>query len=373
VSTEVYLNPNWEPNASYGKIKSSCLIYDRVLVWCPNQDFLEKAGFDTSDFLRLCLGTGDDLPAILPVFRDSWRDYDNIAKTSPKRLRPDRLFHSKIVSIAETHSNQRRLILPSSLYQTGYQLTNEAYSVVADKSDIQTIAKSFDPNFVDEIREVCDREQREFGWGVLNAYAQDLLAFGQVGANSPLATRDSLEGYKFFTEKGIVRNPRVVDSAPTLDTSQSDFWLSNIVDIEAMTVPDIFEFRRLILPELKRFATDIDGSKILSLDDKKFEERLKLAVEGNIRSADGFVQAAGFSQIVVLIATSLGLGAASLNALLAMGPIAILILFAMLSKHRARLTLGVAKLLNFRHPGNQLLLKSTYVTDAMFKFTGGNR
>lgn len=371
MGTKVYFNPNWNPSESYKKIKAACLIYDQVLVWSPNQEWIERSGLDSGTFLELCLGTARYAPAIQPVFRDSWTNLDHLSKSVSGLTSQEKSFHKRIVDIAETgQNNDQKLIVPSSLYETGYKLSDNIYGRGTDDPIISEIGSHFNPVFANNIQEVCAREKRAFGWGVLNVYAQDILAFRHVGANSPLASRSTLEGYKFFTESEAISRAEIPVGSAAIDLTEGDFWLNKIIDVDSMSVTEIFEFREHFLPLCAQFAAKVGRDRMLSLHEKEFENRLKSAIEGDIRTADRYIMGGSAASIVTTIAAIFGLGASFVTALLSLGPLGVLIALMLLGNYRATLTLKVARVLNIRQPGRYQLLESDFATDAVLKYTG---
>jgi hypothetical protein len=196
----IYVDPNFKPDYFYPLLKVLCVLYDRVIVWSPMRDHLDKHGFSSSDFLAAC-DPSRARPVITPAGRPAWFDPNTRRGHPDEEARIiDAAFERRVGESARAQGS----VVPAE-YQDGYQLTDQIFAGSPQAAEwAKGIAGKILPDLSAAWRArlatVADERRRTLEWAVVNSYVQDGIALRRLGANAPLVRLEQADGYSLLAE-----------------------------------------------------------------------------------------------------------------------------------------------------------------------------
>jgi len=260
---DIYLNPNWKPEAYLRYLKYLTIVYDRVFLWSPTEGDIATHVEDADDFRNVFLNSSQSV--IIPTGRTEWFH----SRTEDCGLG----YKTLLRKIAEKHSST----LSTNDRNIGYTLLDEKWNNRLDQQVISNIMRDvkneFSPKMLNRILELGERKNKPDEWALANAYIQDILAINQLKV-IPFQSNELAMGYKVF--KVGSKNGHQYESLNQPETNSVEFkneeelkeleeLVKYLCHVDSMSWSDVLEFKSQFGEKLSKWVKDIRKENTRSL------------------------------------------------------------------------------------------------------------
>ena len=265
----MFLNPELDPAFFYKNVKALALLFDRLIIWSPNLEAFETAGFDVGDLVTAFTQPHDGDTVLVPAGRQRFFTPDQ--KYAPK----DPTFRR----IMEKEANVQGTVLPLTAHEDFYDMMR---LIAKDHSHrfqpvFEDVSRNFNtqvvnPKNAQRVREISKLQHVPFAYAHVAEFLMEMRVcadLGQFQTDKPavrhLVDSTAAEGYRMLAtlaphadslrETAEVRpsdyDPLALKSRDNREERMVVEHVSRIFGAQTMSWKEVLEIRRQLGADIK--------------------------------------------------------------------------------------------------------------------------